>query len=281
MEQKFIDYMRFGRGMSELTIKKYSSSIRMLENFYSNMQLHELTEENLLAFIINRSSSGTKNVSVNTDIAAMRIYYMFCSRFISDKYTKNTAKNIEYMQKWRTLPECMPEDAITKAIDSISNDTFKSSRAKTIVMMLFHCGLRASEILNLTLNDIKNDKLMIKGKGNRQRNIPLSISLQNQLLKYMSMRTCRSEYIFTTVDGNQMSYTMLLETVRCIFRNLVPLSMRHPHALRHAFATKMLSSGMRIEQLAALMGHSDIRTTMRYISVSDSESEQKLKTIFN
>lgn len=281
MEQKFIDYMRFGRGMSELSIKKYCSSIRMLEQFHKGKELSKLSEEDLLCFIINRSSNGAKNITVNGDIAAIRRYYMFCSRFISGKYSRNTAKNIEYMQKWRTNPECMPEEAINKALENLRSDSLKCVRTKAIIMMLYMCGLRASELINIKLSDIKNDKIMINGKGKRQRYITLPLPLQSQLKKYMLMRCCSSEYLFTTIDGNPFSYGMLLETVRCVFRNLVPLSMRHPHALRHAYATKLISSGMRIEQVAALMGHSDIRTTMRYISICSSETDEKIKNIFN
>ncbi len=254
------------RRYSENTIKTYCDSISIFLRFHHDKKTSSLTPEDVIHFnqnyIIKYSLSGSFQ---NQVINAVKLFYARLG------YHEMLLDEIERPRKERKLPVVLSENEVQKIINSIIN-----IKHKTMIMMLYSCGLRRSELLNLEIRDIDSDRMVvhIKGsKGNKDRIVPLAEKMLAHLRSYY--RSYRpNELLFTGQDGRQYSPTSLQRVYKKAVVNAGIQKTCTLHTLRHSYATHLLERGVNLRYIQEILGHRSSKTTEIYTHVSTEGSKQ-------
>lgn len=246
------------RNFSEKTIKLYSNHVK---NFLEYSQDKGLNEKTVKDFA--QKELKTKNPSTVA-------HQIFAIQFFFDKVLKQKI-NIPRPKRNKTIPEILSIEEIKKMIDLTTN-----SKHKLILKLLYGCGLRSSEIVNLKKDDLKfNDELihirLAKGKKDRFVKIPSSVSEELQL--YCNFLD--SEILFPSNRGGKLTTATIQAIVEQSSKKARIKKRVYPHLLRHSFATHLLEHGTDLRIIQKLLGHSDVKTTQVYLQVSN----QSIKNI--
>ncbi len=230
------------------------------------------------AYLANRQKRGLSHTATARALSSIRCFF----RFIDKKYAiKNEAIGLISSPKApRKLSKAInPIDVenmygAIKQIDA--HEPWIAARDWALVVLLFGCGLRISEALNLCNNDVKNrpDVLRIVGKGNKERLVPVLPAVWNAIEKYEKLRPFgndANDVLFRSVRGLPMSPRMAEKVVENLRHYLQLPDFVTPHALRHTFATALLADGADLRSLQELLGHSSLSTTQLYTKVNLEE----------
>lgn len=176
---------------------------------------------------------------------------------------------------------------MNQVIDNeLPSDTLGECRKRLIVLVLYHCGLRASELLNLQLDkiDIKLHSMRVIGKGNKERMLPFGDELADCIIRYCVLRNrhgIKSPYLLTDDEGKPMRGMMLRDIIRQVFIKHCDETLCHPHVLRHTFATALLNHGCPLNVIQILLGHASLSTTEIYTHVSNVQILNQYAKAFN
>lgn len=273
MIDQFLDYLRYERNRSELTVKRYEDSLRDFQKYF------EKTEEGLSWTTVDADvirgwmeslmDKGNNASTVNTGLSALHSFYRYA---LARKMVKGDPSHmITGPKKRKPLPQFVKEEEINKLLDKTEwGDDYKDVRARTIIITLYEAGLRRSELIGLNDCDVNLDTMQLKvtGKRNKQRIIPFGKELAEQLRQYINCRDeqieKQSEALFLNVKGERISETEVYNTVRENLAKVTTLKKKSPHVLRHSFATAMLNHDAELESVKKLLGHESLETTQIY-----------------
>ena len=211
---------------------------------------------------------------------------VYCGKFFSSffnwcinqkKLNIKDIKQIKNIKTERKLPTILTSNYINNLLDTIPTSTSKEIRDRTIIEILYSSGLRVSELTNLKVNDLKNNKsLKVLGKGNKTRILPMTDKSYNYMNLWLSKY--RSEYkneksgnyIFLGVRGGKISDREIQRIVNLRLGTF-------PHSIRHTFATHLLDGGADLRVVQEMLGHTDPSTTQIYTHVSKKQLKEKYK----
>ena len=273
MIDQFLDYLRYERNRSELTVKRYEDSLRDFQKYF------EETEEGLswtsvdadvirgwMESLMDRGSNAS---TVNTGLSALRSFFRYA--LARKLVNKDPAHMITGPKKRKPLPQFVKEEEMNKLLDKTEwGDDYKDVRARTIIILLYEAGLRRSELIGLNDCDVDLNAMQLKvtGKRNKQRIIPFGKELAEQLGQYIACRdeeiAKRSEALFLNNKGERISEAEVYNTVRENLAKVTTLKKKSPHVLRHSFATAMLNHDAELESVRKLLGHESLETTQIY-----------------
>ena len=273
MIDQFLDYLRYERNRSELTVKRYEDSLRDFQKYF------EETEEGLSwtsvdadvirGWMESLMDRGNNASTVNTGLSALRSFFRYA--LARKMVNRDPAHMIAGPKKRKPLPQFVKEEEINRLLDKTEwGDDYKDVRARTIIIILYEAGLRRSELIGLNDSDVNLDAMQLKvtGKRNKQRIIPFGKELAEQLRQYITCRdeqiAKRSEALFLNTKGERISETEVYNTVRENLAKVTTLKKKSPHVLRHSFATAMLNHDAGLESVKKLLGHESLETTQIY-----------------
>src|SRR5690554_1200487 len=168
----------------------------------------------------------------------------------------------------KRLPEFVKEEEIQlEQLNELFPEGFPGLRDRLIIEVLYQTGMRLSELIHLKRMDFQNNTLKVLGKRNKERIIPITKELSDQLNLYLespSYQAARIEYLFITDKGKKMYPKFVYRKVKYYLSLLTNLNKRSPHVLRHTFATHMLNNGAGLETLKEVLGHASLSATQVY-----------------
>lgn len=271
---KFIDYLRFERNYSERTIGEYEDDLEAFEKFLEGLD-NQLTLESADSDVIRlwmetMVDKGDRPTSVKRRLSALRSFYRFA--LMRHLVNRDPAHAIASPKVNKPLPCFLQEKEMERLLDGemISGQTYEDLRARTIIILLYETGLRASELTGLDDDDVDfvNSQLKVTGKRNKQRIIPFGEELKGTLQKYISERDSEAiiqdKALFLGNKGKRMTYEQLRKIVVDNLSKVTTQKKRSPHVLRHTFATTMLNNGANLESIRQLLGHKSLSTTEVY-----------------
>jgi integrase/recombinase XerD len=190
---------------------------------------------------------------------------------------ENPAERLEAPKKDFVLPKVLSEDEVTRMLENIPTLQIQDVRDRALLEILYGCGLRVSEVCALSMEDIvsEGELLRVKGKGSKERLVPICSTAGRELEKYMTLfrpsflKASSSEtHIFLTRLGRPFTRQGVFKVVRerAILAGISP-SRISPHVLRHSYASHLLQRGADIRAIQELLGHADISTTQIYTHV--------------
>ena len=273
MIDQFLDYLRYERNRSELTVKRYEDSLRDFQTYFEKQE-EELSWTSVDADIVrgwmeSLMDRGDTASTVNTGLSALRTFFRFA--MARGMVKKDPVHLIKGPKKKKPLPQFVKESEINELLDQAEwSNSYKDVRARTIIIILYEAGLRRSELIGLNDKDVDFNAMQLKvtGKRNKQRIIPFGKELAEQLKKYISCRDEKakqhSEALFVGERGGRISESELYRTVKDNLSKITTLKKRSPHVLRHSFANAMLNHDAGLESVKKLLGHESLETTQIY-----------------
>ncbi len=276
----FLDYLKIEKGLAPLTISAYETDITQFLGFAESRKrnLVKARREDVRDFIQQLLANNVDGRSVGRKLSALRHFYRY---LLLDKIIDaDPTLNIDSPKQWKVLPKALARDEMVTMLRT-SETRFDSRGDEAIavrnhaLLEVFYAGaLRVSEIVGVKLEDLKLDSgyMVVRGKGDKERIIPLGKSAQEALVKYLgSARTIlaggrNSGILFLGRRGTRLTRQRVWQIVReasvSIGRNA------SPHMLRHSCATHMVGNGADLRTVQTILGHADISTTQIYTHVA-------------
>lgn len=274
MVEKFLDYMRYERNRSPLTVQNYEEDLRMFEAFFKNKD-NQVSWESVDSDLIrdwmeDMMDSGHAATSVNRRLSALRSFFRFAlSRHLVER---DPAHAIVGPKKNKPLPAFVKEKEMNRLLDGegMWGDSFEDLRARTIIILLYHTGIRVSELTGMDVSsvDMTDRYIKVRGKGNKDRVVPFGDELKKDLQKYLEARESVTGMsggpLLTDNKCRRMTTAKVRVIVEDCLAKVTTQKKRSPHVLRHSFATAMLNNGAGIESVKKLLGHARVSTTEIY-----------------
>ncbi len=265
---QFKDWLT-SRRYSANTIKTYTKPISTLFKFFTNKDPSEITNSDLIQFnnqyIIKRGFSASYQ---NQVVNAIKLFYIKVENRHLD------IDSIERPRRARTLPKVIAKEIVEKMLTGIPN--FKH---KTALALIYSCGLRRSELINLQLRHLDSKRktlTIINGKGQKDRVLPLSDKIMDMIIRYYKMYKPVIYLIEGQYKGEKYSETSLENIFHKYLGKVLKNHNFTLHCLRHSYATHLLESGVNLRYIQELLGHKSSKTTEIYTWVSMS-GLQKIK----
>ena len=287
MVDKFLEYMRYERNRSPRTVQEYEDDLRMFESFFKNKDSQvswESVDSDLIRdWLESMMDSGHAATSVNRRLSALRSLFRFAlSRHLVEK---DPAHVIVGPKNSKPLPAFVREQDMNRLLDGeeMWQDNFEDLRARTIIILLYHTGVRVSELTGMDVSslDMYDSYIKVRGKGNKERVVPFGEELKAGLEKYLVARESFAGMKDGPLFVDDRLRRMSPDQVRAIVKNnlskVTTQKKRSPHVLRHSFATAMLNNGAGIESVKKLLGHAKISTTEIYTHTTFEQLKRAYK----
>lgn len=233
--------------------------------------LSSVEERDLRAWLAYRVTKGFARSSNARALSAVRTFYRYLNK---NAGIDNIAPlQVQAPKLPKPLPKAPNEAQAQAVMDNIHHeDAWIVARDKAVAMLLYGCGLRISEAINLTLGDINGTSLRILGKGKKQRVVPLIKIVRASIEQYVALSPWHGDAnpakpLFVGKRGKKLQPAIFTRMLRDLRREYGMPETLTPHALRHAFATHLLSRGAELRDIQELLGHSSLSTTQRYTHV--------------
>jgi site-specific recombinase XerD len=281
---KFLEYLEIEQNRSSKTINNYSHYLNRLSDFAGDIKLSEVDDELIRKWRLwlNRLGTNTSDemskTTQNYHLIAMRSFLKFCAK---RNYSALSADKIELARTKRPQVTFLSPDELERLAAQPKTDTLGGLRDRAIIELLFSSGLRVSELVGLDRDHInlKRREFMVRGKGQKDRPIFISLEAAEWIAKYLDKRQDNVKPLFIRYSGNKkvdLSGNYHRLTARSIQRMVARYALlagitKHvsPHTLRHSFATDLLMNGADLRSVQAMLGHSNIATTQIYTHVTD------------
>ncbi len=278
---EFINYLSKTKNYSSHTADAYERNVRDFIRFYEkyrgeNILPNDLARADAMTFRAWMADRGRRELSHKSTaqaLASLRSFYKYMAK---NHNVKNDMIGIisspKVPRKLSKAIEAADVENMRDAIRELDDDPVIAARDWALVVLIFGCGLRISEALSLTVADVvqRPDTLRIRGKGGKERLVPVLPAVNDALQKYLNLHPHDST-LFLSVRGLPMSARMAEKVIEKLRHYLQLPDYLTPHALRHTFATALLSGGADLRSLQELLGHSSLSTTQLYTRVNMSE----------
>lgn len=263
------------RNYTDRTIKGYRNNILKFQKYVSEefnlIEIEEITHIHIKQYLSYLQKKGLTPVYINTILKNIRSFYKYCYK---EGYCLNIATKVSWQKEKKTVIKTFADAEVKKMLDVYKMDKYVNARNKAIIAMLVDTGIRNLELCQLKLSDIKETTILILGKGNKERVVPISPMLKKILIKYERIRISYLKDNIEKYDNYFLSYRnkpMTVEAVERIiklagYKAKIKSDVRiSPHTLRHYYAQSQLRQGLDVYSLSRLLGHETIQITKRYL----------------
>ncbi len=297
MVSQFLQYIQSERRSSPHTLKAYRAD---LESFlhYMRIEISEfdpsrITAEDIREWLVSRSEhSSTKSSSINRSLSSLRSFFGWARS--KGHIERDPTTTVRSLKMGRRLPSFVSEGRMSQVVEHCreegeaaggSEESFEQQRNALIIMMFYATGIRLSELQGICLSDFDEERhqLKVRGKGDKERLVPIVTELRRELLRYeaqiKAQKIWKSEVnsLFLSRVGKPLSSSMIYRIVRQgLGQSNIP-GHKSPHVLRHTFATHLLNAGADMRDIQELLGHSSLQATQIYTHSSISHLQSAYK----
>lgn len=272
---KYRRYMKLERNYSENTLDAYMSDLQKLLDYVGSEGLHVLDVklDDLRNFVAALVDIGISARSQSRILSGVRTFYTF---LILDGYIEDDPTELlEWPKIGEHLPEVLSVEEVDRLEQACDLSKWEGQRNRTIIEVLFSCGLRVSELINLRLSDLfLNEKFIrVMGKGKKERLVPISESAVKELQYWfmdrnlMKIKLGEEDFVFLSRRGGHLTRMMIFTIVRRLAEAAGIEKTISPHTLRHSFATALLEGGANLRAIQDMLGHERISTTQIYTHI--------------
>lgn len=291
--EKYLKYLSVERNASKHTIISYRNDLESFLAFTGEVEnpedaevdISSINRLNIRLWLGDLSEQGLAKTSIARKVAALRSFFKYC--FKRGHIDKNPAHLLVVPKKEQTLPKTATVEDIERMMDAVDTDTARGLQDRAILELFYGTGMRLSELTNLNLTDIdlKQNQVTVKGKGNKQRIIPLGKTVVGVLKEFRDKRTelygdrtdtDAQKALFIAASGQRMYDRAVRYMVEKYLKKTSEVTQKSPHVLRHSFATHMLDNGADIRIIKEFLGHANLAATQVYTHTS----MERLKNVY-
>ncbi|BCS85139.1 tyrosine recombinase XerC [Prevotella herbatica] len=277
-------YLKLERNYSTNTVDAYIHDIKSLLDYCLEISKNvlQLQLEDLQNFAATIHEKGIGPTSQARILSGVRSFYRY---LLLDGYIDaDPSELLESPNLGKHLPEVLSTPEVDKLENVIDLTTKEGQRNKAIIEVLFSCGLRVSELVNLKLSQLFLDEgfVQVIGKGRKERLVPISQRAIKELnlwfydRKQLDIKTGEEDYVFLNRRGSHLTRTMILIMIKKEAEKAGIKKTISPHTMRHSFATALLQGGADLRAIQAMLGHEDIGTTEIYTHIDITTLRQEI-----
>lgn len=274
---KFLRYLEIEKNYSKYTLLNYRLDLEDFAKFLGPLTLETVDYLNLRKYLSILKEKNLKSRTVYRKISTLRSFFKFLMR---EGYIKtNPLLSLSSPKQEKHLPLFLTEEEITRLIEAPSGEDERSLRDRAILETFYSTGMRISELVGLNLEDLDfiGGVLKAKGKGKKERLLPIGEKALTAIKNYLDKRKKQTDAVFLNKSGRRLSDRGVRNIVCKYIRFTSLREGISPHTLRHSFATHLLNRGADLRSVQELLGHVNLSTTQIYTHLTT----EKLKTIYD
>lgn len=271
----FAGYLKLEKSLSQNSVQAYRRDIEKLHLFVEESKLkippEQITHDHLLKFVVWFSKKGQSATSQSRVLSGIRSFYKYL--LLENVITNDPTELIGNPRQARKLPDVLSINDINNLIAAIDLSRKTGERDKAILEVLYGCGLRVSEAVNLKISDLHlaTGFIRIIGKGNKQRLVPIGSSAIKQIKTYKEnlrahqpVKPGHEDFLFLNRFGARLTRAMIFEIIKALAEKTGLKKHISPHTFRHSFATHLIEGGADLRAVQEMLGHESITTTEIY-----------------
>ena len=280
----YVRYLKLQRNMSGNTLDAYQRDLRKLLDYLEREKkdIRDVTLHDLEHFSAGLHDIGIHPRSQCRILSGIRSFFRFVQ--LDGYRDDDPTELLESPQIGDHLPEVLTTEEVDRLEASIDLSKWEGHRNRAIIEVLFSCGLRVSELVNLMLSDLYIDEeyVRVMGNGSKERLVPISRKAIDELKNWfydrnlMKIKPGEEDFVFLNRRGAHLTRTMILIMIKSQAKDAGIQKTISPHTLRHSFATALLEGGADLRFIQALLGHEDIGTTEIYTHIDTSTLRQEI-----
>ena len=276
---RFLQYLRLERNLSERTVETYRRDLRQWEDYVTGgkrpLDVATVTTGDIRMWLMERSSIGDKPATLRHKVQALRALFRYFLRHGEVK--SNPAAQVELAKLPKPLPTMVREKTVNSILDAdIDLEDFSQVRDRLIIMLFYETGIRLSELIGLqdaAVDTVKRE-LKVHGKRDKDRIVPFGDELSQWIERYRALRVdvwpeCGN--LLVTASGKPLYPQLVYRVVHGGLVTAGGTGKLSPHVLRHTFASVMLNNGAELNSVKELLGHESLAATQVYTHVTLSE----------
>ena len=277
--ENFLEVLASEKGLAVNTRISYKNDILQFLVFLekNKKKINEITSIDIEKFTSKFTTQGLEKSTISRKMSALSHFFIFLLE--ENMIKRNPINELDLPKQIKKLPKILSVDQVEKLIKSSREDqSINGIRLNTMIEILYATGIRVSELVEMKLSATYAEKnfLLVQGKGNKERLVPISENTEDKIKDYLKIRNefinndTESKWLFPSKQSSKghitrQRFNQLLQTL-CERVNLNNIKIS-PHKLRHAFATHLLANGVDLRSLQQMLGHADISTTQIYTHV--------------
>jgi len=282
--EEFLEYLQQVKGYSDQTLRAYSSDMRQFLDFlagYGEEDLFDLERKTFRAYLANLTTAAYAKRTLARKLATLRSFFRFQMK--KGRIKQHPMAGLKNPRLEKPLPKFLDEEEVMTLLDAPAMRNGKlSKRDQGILEILYSTGIRVSELVGINVEDIdfSNEVLRVRGKGKKERLVPVGRTALNALEYYLDERGATregSEAVFLNRFGNRITDRSIRRIIQKYCRAASLLKQVSPHTIRHTFATHLLNHGAQLRAVQELLGHANLSTTQIYTHIATD----RLKTIYD
>lgn len=273
--REYLLYLQVEKGLAKNSLESYERDLGKLKSWAerNNFELLDLTRKDLREWLIDLAGENLAESSKRRMVSALRGFYKFL--MFDGHIKKNPAEDLDAPQKGFYLPKFLNQAEVEQLLlqPDVAQETGLRDRA--ILELMYACGLRVSEAVELKISDVELDAgiLTCKGKGGKTRKIPIGKSAVEWLKSYLVLRRKKNNIeirnLFVSSLGKPITRQVIFKFIK-EYAEKIGLEDVSPHTLRHSFATHLIQNSADVRSVQQMLGHADISTTQIYTHITDA-----------
>ncbi len=277
-------YLMLEKGLSDNTMTAYRADIGKLLRFLADkgMTLRDTGADTLHEFLAALHDIGIAPPTQARILSGLKSFFRFLK--IEGYIADNPTLLLDAPHTARRLPDVLTVDEIDRMIGCIDLSAPEGQRNKAIIETIYGCGLRVSELVNLSLSDLYLDEqyVIVEGKGSKQRMVPISETAITEIRRYMPQRAAldikpgEEGIVFLNRRGHRLTRVMVFYIIKRLCGLAGIKKSISPHTLRHSFATHLLEGGANLRAIQQMLGHESIATTEIYLHLDRSTLRREI-----
>lgn len=273
--ERYNNYMQYEKRYSEHTVTAYVSDIRAFFVYvkftFDIADLHTVKHTHVRSWMVHMSREGYEAKSINRKISSVRTYYLFLRK--QGVLNHNPVAKVSALKVPKRLPKYLEKSQAAELSNlEFSKDDYNAYLDNIIITILYSCGLRRSECLDLLEENIDVNSIKVLGKGNKERIIPIDGSMYSRILDFIKLKReneiVPNGFLLQNLKGKKLYPKYIYNVVKRKIGEVSSIDKRSPHVLRHTFATHLLDNGADLNSVKTLLGHSSLAATQVYTHTS-------------
>ena len=274
---EYLNFLAVEKGASRHTLEAYSRDLGQLVLYAEEMGITDagaVTSEDVMACLTSLRRRGLRETSTNRWLAAVRGLYRFLLR--EKRVETSPVADITRAKSWMRLPEALSREQMERLLQQPGGATKEAVRDTAMLELMYATGIRVSECITLTINSInwQVGYLVAKGKGGKERIVPIGKSAYDALFYYMDktrhlyLSHAPTDILFLSRRGSGLTRQGFWKIVKKYAARAGLAKNIHPHTFRHSFASHLLEGGADLRSVQIMLGHADIATTQIYTHIT-------------
>ena len=276
---EFVSFLKIEKGLSSNSIIAYQNDVDKLAGYCSDkkIKIKDIEYTHLQSFVTELYDLGLSARSQARIISGIKQFFSYL--MLENLINQDPSSLLEQPKLGRKLPEVLSIEEVDLLIGAVNLNSNEGSRNRAMLEVLYSCGLRVSELVNLKFTDLFYDEGFVRviGKGNKERLVPLSKSVELEISTYqekmrskLDIKDGHENFIFLNRRGKQLTRVMVFLIIKDLAAKINLTKSISPHTFRHSFATHLIEGGANLRAIQEMLGHESIITTEIYTHLDQS-----------